>query len=71
MAESKRKGTLRKIVGRYKIVNTYTRPGEGSVNLELECGHIIRRKLSQEPLFDAYCTECTDLRRDWKGASFD
>lgn len=62
-----RKGTLRKIVARWTVTNVYSRPGEGSAMMELECGHIKCCKLSKEPRYSAYCTECKDKRKHWIG----
>ena len=48
----------RKIVEREYLSSKHCRDGEGSVWLTLECGHIVRKKGSQEPENYCLCKQC-------------
>jgi hypothetical protein len=49
---------LRRIVGREYREPKYSRAGTGSVRLELECGHHVVRKFSNEPRTHCRCPDC-------------
>ncbi len=48
----------RLIVKREYWTDVHCRAGEGSVMLTLECGHIVRKKQSEEPENYCLCKEC-------------
>lgn len=55
---------LKPIVKREYYRHPFTPKGSGSVFLTLECGHMVRRKCSEEPKRQARCLQCSPVEKE-------